>query len=324
MSKVDTPILSVILVTPDCYATIRTTVRHLLRQGIRDRIELVLVVPIQQGLQANLEELKPFLCYQVVEVGSIQSIAQANCAGVRKARAPIIALGEDHAFPAVGWAEALVKAHEYDWAVVGPVIRNGNPRNIVSWADLLIAYAPWLYPGQKGERDHLPGHNSSYKRDILLSYGQQLEAMMEAESVLHWDLRRKGFKLFLEPDAQIAHLNFGLLSSWLQAQFYSGRVFAASRTEGWGRLKRMLYSFACPLIPIIRFRRIANQTRKSGSWDHVPTGTLPMLMVGLLASALGELFGYAAGHGDAKPRLAELEFHRVRHLGGSEAGSQAI
>ncbi len=45
-----------------------------------------------------------------------------------------------------------------------------------------------------------------------------------------------------------------------------------------------------------------------------------MLMVGLLASALGELFGYLAGHGNAKPRLAGFEFHRVRHLGTYDAG----
>jgi hypothetical protein len=143
MSKVDTPVLSVILVTPDCYATIRTTVRHLLRQGIRDRIELVLVVPIQQELQANLEELKRFLCYQVVEVGSIQSIAQANCAGVRKARAPIIALGEDHAFPAAGWAEALVKANEYGfWELWRNVSRGEKiPASILQGAGSLRRFS---------------------------------------------------------------------------------------------------------------------------------------------------------------------------------------
>jgi hypothetical protein len=29
----------------------------------------------------------------------------------------------------------------------------------------------------------------------LLAYGSQLEAMLEAESVLHWDLRAKGYQL---------------------------------------------------------------------------------------------------------------------------------
>ena len=47
------------------------------------------------------------------------------------------------------------------------------------------------------EVDYLPGHNSSYKRDVLLGYGDRLESMMESETVLHWDLRAKGHRLYL-------------------------------------------------------------------------------------------------------------------------------
>lgn len=318
------PELSVILVTPDSYATVRTTIRYLLRQQARDRMELILVVPREQELRPDTEELSGFLACQIVEVGPIQSIAYANTAGVRRARAPVVVLAEDHAYPGPGWAEALLKAHQAEWAAVGPVVRNANPRSVVSWADLLIAYAPWLYPGRAGHRDHLPGHNSSYKRDVLLGYGQDLEAMLEAESVLHWDLRQKGYQLHLEPEAQIAHLNFGRLSSWLQAQFYSGRVFAASRARPWNAGRRVVYALASPLIPFVRMNRIVGETRQSGSWNKVPRGVLPMLLLGLFVSALGELIGYCAGPGQARPKLAEFEFHRVRHLGVYDPRDQPV
>jgi GT2 family glycosyltransferase len=324
MKPVQTPELSVILVTPDTYATIRTTIRYLLRQQARDRMELVVVVPREQDLRLDPEELRGFLTYQVVEVGPIQSIAYANCAGVRQAKAPIVALAEDHAFPAPGWAEALLAAHNAEWAAVGPVVRNANPRSIVSWADLLIAYAPWLYPGKAGHPEHLPGHNSSYKKSVLLAYGSELEAMLEAESVLHWDLRQKGYKLHLEPAAQIAHLNFGRLSSWLQAQFYSGRVFASSRSRSWSTGRRILYAMASPLIPFVRIKRIIEQARESGAWRKVPRGVLPMLLLGLFISALGEFVGYCAGPGQARPRLAEFEFHRIRHLGAYDPQDQPV
>jgi hypothetical protein len=287
-------------------------------------MELVLITPRAEDLRPDTEELNGFLAYQVVEVGRIQSIAYANSAGVRRARAPIVVLAEDHAFPAPGWAEALLKAHQGEWAAVGPVVRDANPRSVVSWADLLIAYAPWLYPGRAGRRDHLPGHNSSYKKDILLAYGPDLEAMLEAESVLHWDLRRKGYQLQLEPAAQVAHLNFGRLSSWLQAQYYSGRVFAASRGRSWNAGRRAVYALASPLIPFVRMNRIVEQTRESGSWNRVPNGVLPMLLLGLLVSALGELVGYCAGPGQARPKLAEFEFHRVRHLGVYDPRDQPV
>ena len=324
MNTVQEPELSVILVTPDTYATVRTTIRYLLRQQARDRIELILVVPQEQNLQPDAEDLNGFLTYQVVEVGPIQSIAYANTAGVRRARAPVVALAEDHAFPAPGWAEALIAAHHAEWAAVGPVVRNANPRSIVSWADLLIAYAPWLYPGKAAHPDHLPGHNSSYKKEILLGYGADLEAMLEAESVLHWDLRQKGYKLHLEPAAQVAHLNFGRLSSWLQAQFYSGRVFASSRARSWNAGRRILYAIASPLIPFVRMNRIVGQARESGAWRKVPSGVLPMLLLGLFVSALGEFVGYCAGPGQARPKLAEFEFHRVRHLGAYDPQDQPV
>ena len=50
-------------------------------------------------------------------------------------------------------------------------MRNANPKSAISWANLLIEYGPWLDPAPAGKASHLPGHNSSYKRDVLLGYG---------------------------------------------------------------------------------------------------------------------------------------------------------
>jgi hypothetical protein len=87
--------------------------------------------------------------------------------------------------------------------------------------------------------------------------------MLEAESVLHWDLKSKGYRLYLEPRAKFNHLNFELLSSWIPAQFYSGRLFAGVRARGWCFLRRMLYTAAAPIIPVVRGRRIVGQLRRS-------------------------------------------------------------
>jgi hypothetical protein len=83
----------------------------------------------------------------------------------------------------------------------------------VSWADLFIGYSPWLAPAPSREAEFLPGHNTSYKRAVLLEYGDQLDSMMQAETVLHWVLRSKGHRLFLESTANVAHVNFSLWSS---------------------------------------------------------------------------------------------------------------
>jgi hypothetical protein len=198
---------------------------------------------------------------------------------------------------------------------VGPAILNANPQNSISWADLLMGYGPWIEPAPAGEVDFLPGHNSSYKRELLLQYGPALDAMLEAETVLHWDLRAKGHRLYLEPAAQTAHTNFSLASSWLNACFHSGRTFAATRAQqgGWSWLRRLAYAGGSPLIPLVRLWRILCDLSRPGRPLGLGIRVAPQLLLGLSVDGLGQMVGYAFGAGAARQRLMEYEFHRDRH-----------
>jgi GT2 family glycosyltransferase len=313
VSKPGLPEMSVVLVTPDCHKTIRKTLGHLKAQTARDRLEIVIVAPSKSQLRLEAADLRDFCRFRVVEVGEIKSIGAANAAGVRHATAPVVALAEDHSFPDRNWAEVLIDAHRENWAAVGPAVRNANPGSTISWADFLIAYGPWMERVSAGAVQHLPGHNSSYKRSVLLEYGAALETMLEAESVLHWDLNNKGYRLYLEPRARISHMNFGVLSSWLAAQFHSARMFAAIRSRGWSAVQRLLYTGAAPLIPAIRFRRILKQAQQHS--HRLQPRVFPALILGLTVSALGEMTGYALGAGQSRKSLTHLEFHRIRHIG---------
>ncbi len=185
MSVESGPALSVIVLVPDRFNTVLRVVTELARQEIRDQIELVFVaVP---GVSVPQSVVTGFWGWQLVEKADWRSSADARAIGVARARAPIVAFVEDHCFPTPGWAEALLRAHERAWAGVGPVVLNANPKRTLSWANLLIEYGPWLDPRERGTVSHIPGHNSSYKRALLMEYGDQLTPMLEAESVLHWD-----------------------------------------------------------------------------------------------------------------------------------------
>jgi len=256
--------MSVVIVTPDRYETIRKTVQHLRAQTVSDRLELVIVAPSAGQLGLDDRELKDFFQFRVVEVGAISSIARAYAAGIRQASAPVVVLSEDHSFPETRWAEALIERHREPWAVVGPAVRNANPDGLISWADFLLGYGAWLDPAPGGEIDHLPGHNSSYKRAILLDYDPELEALLEAECVLHSDLMRRGYRFYLEEAAKTAHLNFGRVSPWIPYLVQAGRVFAAARARRWPLRRRMLYAGGAPLIPFVRLWRIRSDIRRPG------------------------------------------------------------
>ncbi|MGF1538554.1 MAG: glycosyltransferase family 2 protein [Elainellaceae cyanobacterium] len=321
--------LSVILITSDHFNSIRKTIGYLQKQTIQPDIELIIVAPSYSEITTDLDsgvlsaQLSGFANYQIVEIGPIVSIGRAYAAGVRAAQAPVVALGEDHCFPEPGWAAALVSAHQQPYAAVGPALRNANPGSAISWADMLIAYVQWMDPAVGQTVNFLPGHNSSYKREILLDY-DDLEEMMESETLLHWDLRSRGYELYLEPAAKAAHTNFAQLFPWLPVQFRAGRIFAGGRAqvEGWSGLKRLSYAAASPLIPVVRMARILGALSQGDRPQvKIAAGTLPMTLLGLIADGLGQMVGYGWGYGDTLQDYAAAEFHRERYLANSAQSS---
>jgi hypothetical protein len=239
---------------------------------------------------------------------------RSRVAGIRAATFPIVVLAEDHSFPAPDWAEALLAAHQREYTVVGPVVRNGNPRTMLSWANLLLEYGPWLEGAERAELDDLPGHNSAYRRDLLIEYGDKLEHLFEVEAVIQRDLRSRGYPMLLEPRASTSHLNFSKLWPSLLLRLNAGRSFAAHRTHGWSFLKRAAYALASPLIPFVRLIRIVRLVRSSSELNYLFPRVLPMLLTVLLVDGLGELIGYTTGPGDSPRFLGSIEFNRVRFL----------
>lgn len=315
MADQNLPQMSVILPTPDTYETIAGTLSYLRKQTVKESLEILIVAPSAEKIETRVQQIQGFYQIRVIAIAQMHSIAAAYAEGVRHAQAPIVALAEDHCFPDPDWAENLIQAHTQPWAAVGPVLRNANPNSPVSWADMLIAYAPWLDPSTAGVVEFLPGHNSSYKRDILLSYGETLEAMMEAETLLHWDLRRKGYELYLDPKAKAAHTNFGQLSVWIPVQFHCGRLFAGDRVanEKWSWGKRLLYTLASPLIPLVRLKRIIQQLQQRQQQSLISPQLLLTLTLGLTIDGIGQGIGYAFGGGNSMEKLSEFEFHRERY-----------
>jgi hypothetical protein len=317
------PEMSVVLLTPTGYETIRRTLKHLRAQTVRDRLEIVIVAPAASGLGLDWGELADFFKVQVVEVGPFSSVAAARAAGIRQALAPIVALAEDHCFPAPDWAAALIAAHRQPWAVVGPLVANANPGSAISWANHLVEYGLWTEPAVPGPVEFLPGHNSAYKRALLLDYGPELPAMLEAECLLHQDLRSRGHQVYFEPRARTYHLNYSKPFSWIPAHFYGSRLFASARARygRWSLKKRLVYGGAAVLIPLVRLRRIWPKAQAALGSERFRR-LLPIVSAVLLVSACGEMAGYLGGPGQAMQHLSRLEFQRPLHL--SERDQEAL
>ena len=303
--------MSVVLVARDGAASIERTLSCIAAQSARDRLELLVVVPERHAATTEAAVGARFAGARIVKVPRIESAGRANAAGVRAARAPVVAFAEDHCFPEPGWAERLIEAHRGPWAAVGPAVGNANPGSALSWADFIIGYGPWMLPAESREMDFLPGHNGSYKRDVLLAYGERLEELIESETVLHWDLVARGERLYLEAGARTWHTNFSLPGPWLRAHYHNGRLFAGVRAEGMSALRRLAYVLGSPLIPLVRLARTVCANARALREHAV---CLPALVAGFVVDSAGQFAGYLLGTGNAVASAARYEFDRFEHV----------
>jgi hypothetical protein len=303
------PELSAILFVPGGYEAVRRTMDHLRAQTAVGRIEMVIVTTARDRLELDEPGLSRFHSWQVVEAENLRSASAAYAAGIRSAKAPVVALTEDHAFPDSNWAEVLIEAHRQPWAAVGPSVRNGNPETLLSCADFCHAYSYWAAPVSSGLALHLPGHNGSYKRDLVLAFDSDLDFLMEAESILHRRLRAQGHKLLLDSATCTSHCNFTSWSAWVPLRYHIGRQFAAVWARGWPWHRRLLFTAASPFIPWLRLWRIGRNARRT-----MPCGllirVLPIVFLGLLIEWAGQAIGFSAGPGDSTEKADRCEARR--------------
>src|SRR5688500_12324264 len=192
--------LSAILNMLADFDAIRKTVRHLCAQTVSKDLELVIVATTETASLVDAEALEPLGGWQVVTADKFPTAASAWAAGIQRARAPLVVLAEDHSFPEPGWAEALIEAHQQDYAAVTPVVRNGNPRSGVSCANYMLCFIEWCWADRSHEVSFGAGHNCSYKRDVLARYSD-LDKQLLSERLLHFDFAARGLRILIEPRA---------------------------------------------------------------------------------------------------------------------------
>jgi hypothetical protein len=309
--------LAVVLPT-DRLETVAATLDALRRQTVAHRLEVILVTPSGVAV-AEPDPAGDFASVRRVECGDLDQnswLPRARAAGVRAATAPVVALGETHSFPEPEWAAALLAAHEGPWAAVGARMLNANPGSAISWAGLLIDFGPWVELGERGPMSEMPGHNTSYKREILLARGERLEHDFASETLLAAELIAAGHRLLFEPAAATRHVNLAT-PYWYLERFDHDRQWAALRAAPWGLPRRLLYALGAPLIPVVRFARMRKALRRTGRATDLRLAAI--ILLGLAAGAAGEAFAYLSrGSGASGLRLHEVELHRERFTGGTE------
>ena len=301
------------MVIGDCRQRSQRCVDALYKQTAGKRMEIIIVdlgADRYPGIQ-----IRRSVRTTVVHRPREEPWARARKAGIDCARGDIIAFIEDHTIPAADWAEVLINSHLGPWAAIGYAFSNANPETYMSRASLVADYALWMDPLPSGPAEYLPGNNVSYKRNVLLSFGDRLGDDLGVDFNIHEALKLKGMPLYLEGNARVAHENYDTLKALLQANHHYCRLLAADRvtSRSWFLPKRLVYGLVVPIgAPIVKIFRLLRSLRgRRNLWLAIITSS-PVLLITYLWSAVGESLGYLLGTGTSNESFTKWELNQER------------
>lgn len=306
------PVLSVIIPT-QCVTHYLTRLIDCFRaQSIADQMEVALLIPTAHRQELEALDTSGFASFQIISVDPTSSIAERFVIGLRHTTAPLVYLGDDHCFPATGWAEASVRACQGTRIGVGADFFNANPINLLSEAILFSEYGWWVSRGRAGNIETLPHHNMIFRREAFAALDADLAVILERHSSIQQDLQRLGYTFYYEPQARMYHANPSRAVTAMPLLFYSARHFGATRarSQQWSMARRWLYTVAMPLITLIYLARVMPNVWRSLSQRPLAILKLFPFLLGLaVLRAAGEVVGYIRDEGASTARLDELEFY---------------
>lgn len=311
--------LTAVVIMPRGFGELAGSLSRLDAQTCRELIDVVLVHTPARACEIDAARFSGYRAFTALPVASVRTVASAFAAGCAAARGEIVALVEDHVLLDPRWAEATLDAHRRDCAAVAPVMTNGNPGTASSWASFLASFHDAIGGEQPGPVACGPGHNTSYKREVLRRYGDELESLYQSERAFHYRLQQDGCTIWRAPDARLQHLNISRSWQCLRHSFFGGTMFGQYRGRGMSLGERMVRTAAAPLVPLVRLKRIFGAVR-AASLD-VPAQAWGMLGLMLAGHATGEAVGYWALVGDIETRYEFFELHRLECL---QEGERAL
>ena len=302
-------VLSVVLVVGEKRRNAVYALQSILQQSLINRIEVLVVDCGDADITPLPGSDHPSV--RVLHVLQQVSFGEARAQAVQQARSPIVAFLEEHCTAFPGWAEALVSAHAGPWAGVGGEVYNATAGKGISDAIYLMGYIHWTPPAKRGEDPLLASHNSSYKRKVLLSYGDSLPILLISEPVLQWKMCADGHRLFVEPEVKFMHINESKLSS-LRGYFWWNCCFGYTRSKvfGWSKLKRTAYCVYSPVAPWLRVARMFVYIMRNKSerlWAFLCN--MPLILAIQYYCTLGQVIGIIFGPGEAETHFTEHELN---------------
>jgi hypothetical protein len=284
-----TPRLSVVVVPLGGEAEVARCLEALARQTFAGKIQII--VPCDET-RAGMSQLhRCFADVEFLRLHGRRTPAELRAAGVRLARAEVVALTEDHCLPEPDWCARILHEHESPHAAVGGAVEKRTPDAALNWAFFFADYLRYARPLEAGPAVHLTDCNVSYKRAALEEIGGAWSTEFH-ENVVHAALRERGGSLWLCPEVVVWQGRSFRFSTALWDRYAFGRLFASTRVEKAPLPRRLLLLASAPLLPLLLLGRILLLLKQKRRYRMTFLRALPQVVLLACAWAWGELTGY--------------------------------
>ncbi len=311
----ETPYISVVVIAGLQREGAEHCLASILSQKGLEEAEILLFYALKNGQPSMPDLVHPRI--RKIEIKQSLTFNEIRAYAVTVARGEIVAFLEDHALARPGWLEALLGGFHSQYSGIGGVPEILNPGQGVSDAATLLNYLDFCVVVNKTEAKALPGHNSAYRRDILLSFGAELPVLLSNEILLNWKMTEAGYKMLIDPAVVFGHVNEEEFSILARSYYYWNRCFGHNRSliYRWPQSRRLLQAIATPVVPFLRTGRMLMVLFRSDR------AAIPIFLRNLFAifliecvAATGLAVGCLFGIGDAALRFSEYEFHYIGKL----------
>jgi hypothetical protein len=253
---------------------------------------------------------------RLVKIDQDMTDGELRAYSARNARGEIVAYLEEHAIVRQGWLDVLIRDFALGYVGVCALPRNLNPGAGISDAVSIMNFLPWLKVTKPTEFKYLPGHNSAYRRDALLSFGNDLPDLLSSEILLCWQMNMRGQKMLMDPAAQFIHMNEEELGMIVQGYYYWNLLFGQSRARiyHWSLIRRVAQVLAIPLLPFVRsFRILGFLARNDPASLPVYFRSVGVIFVAYISAAVGMAQGCLMGAGTTGTKFRDNELNERRN-----------
>ena len=222
-------------------------------------------------------------------------------AGYRAARAPIMAITEDHCAPSATWLADVLAEHQRapDAAGIFGLVDNGSRDHLVDWALFAVGYLAWAPPAPAARG--APGHaNLSFKSWVFDALPPRGDQVLEFRYVVA--LRAAGYVVLGTERTRVTHFQSAGLVATAQLMFHNGRAIAGLRRTKM-EMRDWLRTLAPGLVAAFRTLRTARLASSKPDIEQPVRRSLPIVAVLHLAHTIGESVGYLGGAGRSGHRL---------------------